>query len=164
MCSPGAALDAATAAEFLYREARLLDERRFEEWLALFAPEGRYWIPAGVADAPGTEPAIVDDDHATLEDRVRRLRSPVSFAQSPPSRTVHLLANIEVGAGADGCPEVRAAGVVHEERLGQLRALPGRWTYLLRRADAGDEPWLIVRKTVRLLQCDRALYNLTCLL
>lgn len=157
---PQLSLDAAS--RFVFREARLLDERRFEEWLALFAPDGRYWIPAGPAETPGSEPAIVDDDHPTLEDRVRRLRSPVSFAQSPPSRTVHLLGNIEVEAAPEGLWSVQAAGVVHEARLDLLRALPGRWRYLLRAGEAGGEPWRIVLKSVRLVHYDQALYNLTC--
>jgi 3-phenylpropionate/cinnamic acid dioxygenase small subunit len=150
------------ASRFVYREARLLDERRFEEWLGLFAADGRYWIPAGPAGTPGVEPAIVDDDHPTLEDRVRRLRSPVSFAQSPPSRTVHILANLEVERDRDGLWRVHAAGVVHEARLDLLRALPGRWQYVLRHEETGDEPWRIVLKSVRLVHYDQPLYNLTC--
>lgn len=149
-----------SASRFVYREARLLDERRFEEWLELFARDGRYWIPAGPDETPGVEPAIVDDDRPTLEDRVRRLRSPVSFAQSPPSRTVHLLGNIELAA-ADDLWRVDAAGVVHESRLGQVRALPGRWRYLLRAEEGGGPSWRIVLKSVRLVHYDQALYNLT---
>lgn len=152
------------AEAFLYREARLLDERRFEDWLAMFTPDGRYWIPGGDSDDPGAEPAIVDDDRPTLEDRIRRLRSPVSFAQLPPSRTVRLVGNVELETALPAEARVRAVGIVHEYRAGQARAFATRCGYVLRRSGEGDQPWRIAEKRVRLLNYDQPLYNLTFLL
>ena len=165
----GAAADGppsrAEAEAFLYREARLLDERRFEEWLGLFAADGRYFIPGGESDEPVVEPAIVDDDRPTLEDRVHRLRSPVTFAQVPPSRTLHLVGNVEVGpAVAPGEWRLHASCIVHEARAGETRSFAGRFSYVLRRTEGGAEPWRIAEKRVRLLNYDHPLYNLTFLL
>src|SRR5215211_1771394 len=60
----------------LEREARLLDQLRYEEWLALFAPECIYWVPATPnAGDPRREVAVMFDDRRRLEDRVYRLRT-----------------------------------------------------------------------------------------
>src|SRR3954468_14074208 len=84
------------AAALLYREARLLDERRYDEWLELFTDDGIYWLPihtdGGDAD-PRSAISIVYDDAARRGERVfRALETPV-LDQSPPSRTVHVVAN-----------------------------------------------------------------------
>jgi ethylbenzene dioxygenase beta subunit len=146
---------------FLYREARLLDERRFSEWLALFAPEASYRIPADEEGDPGRV-ALVDDDRPTLEDRVARAESPLAHCQSPPSRTVHLVGNVEAEAEADGTVRAWAACVVYETRLGRTRALPARVAYRLEPGPGGG--WRIREKTVWLLERDLALENLTFLL
>jgi 3-phenylpropionate/cinnamic acid dioxygenase small subunit len=102
--------------QFLYREARLLDERRFHEWLALFTDDVRYWMvtrsnlyprsskaiailnPDRNADENADEDAlaILDETKKTLEGRVARLETGMAWAEDPPSRTRHLIANIEV--------------------------------------------------------------------
>ena len=78
--------------DFVYREASLLDEGRFDEWLDLFAPHGRYWMPL----EPGqTDPHLVTsllyEDLFMLRLRVERLRGARTFSQKPPSRGHHLL-------------------------------------------------------------------------
>jgi 3-phenylpropionate/cinnamic acid dioxygenase small subunit len=106
--------------QFLYREARMLDERRFHEWLTLFTEDVRYWMvnrtnrypksskalaildPARyVEDDIGAddELAILDESKETLTARVKRLDTGMAWAEDPPSRTRHLLANIEVEPG-----------------------------------------------------------------
>ncbi|HEY1290730.1 MAG TPA: aromatic-ring-hydroxylating dioxygenase subunit beta [Burkholderiales bacterium] len=79
-------------ARFVRREARLIDEKRFDEWLALFAEDAHYWVPA----APGqTDPlghnSIAYEDRLLLELRVERLKSQRAFSQRPPSRCLHVL-------------------------------------------------------------------------
>jgi 3-phenylpropionate/cinnamic acid dioxygenase small subunit len=106
--------------KFLHREARLLDERRFAEWLDLLTEDARYWMvtrrnryPKGRkaiaimdpdyddADLPGEDDlAVIDDDKATLARRVARLGTGMAWAEDPPSRTRHLITNIEVESGA----------------------------------------------------------------
>ena len=154
------------AEALLYREARLLDERRFEEWLALFADDAHYLVPSGDA-APGgpAEPAIIDDDRPGMEDRVHRLRSPATWAQSPPSHTLHLVANVELGApDGQGGQAVHAACVIHESRLGRSRAFAARCLYILRPSPEGGPSWRIALKRVALLEADQPLFNLTFLL
>jgi 3-phenylpropionate/cinnamic acid dioxygenase small subunit len=113
--------------QFLYREARLLDERRFHEWLELFTDDVRYWMGARTNRYPRSSKAIailspnryVEDDHTredelsildeskeTLAGRVARLDTGMAWAEDPPSRTRHLLTNIEVAPG-DGASELK---------------------------------------------------------
>ena len=154
----GDALTRAEAERFLYREARLLDERRFEEWLDLFAAGGRLFVPG----TPGEEDevAIIDDDRATLADRVHLLRSPATYAQVPPSRTLRLVSNVEVRG-----LQVHSVQLIHEARLGQVRTVAARCRHDLVPADRdGGEPWRIASKVLHLVDCDHALGNLTFLL
>ncbi len=82
---------------FLFNEARLLDERRFEEWLDLFTETGWYWVPVQPdQDNPRDTISLIYDDRRLLETRVRRFRSPRIHAQMPPSRTSHLIGNVTI--------------------------------------------------------------------
>ena len=134
-------MDAATIGEveqFLYREARLLDERRFHEWLDLFTEDVRYWMaarsnryprhskaisildPERYAEDDTTredELAVLDETKATLSARVARLETGMAWAEDPPSRTRHVLSNIEVepGPGPDELT-VHANYVVYRSR------------------------------------------------
>ena len=82
---------------FLFHEARLLDERRYDEWLALYLPEAWYWAPSRADQAsPRDTISIVYDDRRLMEMRVRRLKHPQAHAASPPSRTTRLIGNIAV--------------------------------------------------------------------
>jgi 3-phenylpropionate/cinnamic acid dioxygenase small subunit len=83
------------------REARLLDERRFEEWLALYTPDCEYWVPAWHDDAPTTDPRtelslIYYTSRKGLEERVWRITSGLSAASNLIPRTAHLVASVEV--------------------------------------------------------------------
>jgi 3-phenylpropionate/cinnamic acid dioxygenase small subunit len=114
--------------QFLYREARLLDERRFHEWLELLTDDIRYWMgnrsnrypksskAIAILDpdryveddlAKENELAILDEDRASLAGRVARLDTGMAWAEDPPSRSRHLITNIEVEAG-DTAQEVKA--------------------------------------------------------
>ena len=106
--------------QFLYREARLLDERRFQEWLALLTDDIHYWMGARTNRYPKVskaiaildperyseedltqedELAILDETKETLSRRIARLETGMAWAEDPPSRTRHLLSNIEVEPG-----------------------------------------------------------------
>jgi 3-phenylpropionate/cinnamic acid dioxygenase small subunit len=100
--------------QFLHKEARLLDERRFHEWLALFSDDVRYWMvgrsnrypqsskaiaaldPGRRNDDDENALAILDESKKTLIGRVARLETGMAWAEDPPSRTRHLITNIEV--------------------------------------------------------------------
>lgn len=87
----------------LYREAELLDEGRMEEWLALMAPDLRYVVPIVVTRERGADTTAptrhFDDDYQTLRLRVQRLATEYAWAENPPSRTRHLVGNIQVAPG-----------------------------------------------------------------
>jgi len=82
---------------FVVREARLIDEQRFDEWYELFTDDAYYWVPV----APGqTDPlshnSIAYEDKLLLQLRIERLRSPLAYSQKPPSRCLHVLQTPEV--------------------------------------------------------------------
>jgi 3-phenylpropionate/cinnamic acid dioxygenase small subunit len=106
--------------QFLYREARLLDERRFHEWLELLTDDVRYWMPVRTNRYPKASKAIVildpdrytekdlgqeddlaifDETKETLGRRIARLETGMAWAEDPPSRTRHIVCNIEVEPG-----------------------------------------------------------------
>ena len=86
-----------TPEQFLYHEARLLDEQRFEEWLSLFTEDATYWVPLeqGQKD-PYQTSSLIYDDRTLLELRVKQLRHPRAHARAPLPRTVHQVGNIVV--------------------------------------------------------------------
>jgi 3-phenylpropionate/cinnamic acid dioxygenase small subunit len=78
--------------DFAVREARALDEKRYDEWNALFTDDGIYWVPLtpGQPDGIGHTSHLYEDK--LLRDiRIERLKSPRAFSQQPPSRAHHLL-------------------------------------------------------------------------
>ena len=102
-----------TICAFLYREARLLDDRAWDEWLTCYARDATYWMPAWDDDDE-----ITEDPHAQisliyypnrdgLEDRVFRIKTERSGASTPEPRTSHNVTNVEVLAERDGEVDVR---------------------------------------------------------
>ena len=87
---------------FLYREARLLDDRALDEWLDCYAEGAEYWMPAWTDDdALTTDPKaqvslIYYANRKGLEDRVYRLKTERSSASTPEARTSHFIGNVEV--------------------------------------------------------------------
>jgi len=143
---------------FIEREARLLDQGKFEEWLALFAPECLYWVP-GTPDGgdPRREVAVVFDDRRQLENRIYRLRTGYAWSQVPASRTVRLVSNVEVfGTDAPAVWMVRSNFMVSELRAGERRTLAGWCGHRLAERDGRLE---IRVKQVNLIDCDRSLRN-----
>jgi 3-phenylpropionate/cinnamic acid dioxygenase small subunit len=142
----------------LEREARLLDQLRYEDWLTLYAPECVYWVPATPnAGDPRREVAVMFDDRRRLEDRVYRLRTGFAWSQAPASRTVRLITNVEVFAtGDDTVRMVRSNFLISEFWGDETRLLSG-WTG--HRCVVQDGRWLIQAKQVNLLECDQSIRN-----
>jgi 3-phenylpropionate/cinnamic acid dioxygenase small subunit len=153
------------AQEILHREARLLDERQFDEWLDLFTDDASYSLPIVDSDDP-REPALIKDSKAGMEERVYRLTKTLAHAQNPPSRTQHDVTNIEVEPAADGTMDVHCNQTVHELRGGEVfhvglatpRLFAARCWYLL---VPGDDGWRIKNKTCSLITREYPIYNLT---
>ena len=152
---------------FLYREARLLDERRFHDWLELLTDDVHYRMAARpnryprsskaiamldrqryVEEDPAGEDALAlfDETKETLTGRVARLDTGMAWAEDPPSRTRHFIANIEVEAGnTDGELKVwcnylvyRSRGEMEQDfyvgaREDVLRQVNGSWRIARRR-------------------------------
>lgn len=160
------------AEDFLYREARLLDSGQLEAWLGLFAADGIYWLPIDEQADPEREPSIIYDDAPQRAKRVFQLLQGSHYAQVPPSRTVHVISNVEVEDGATASEvTLRCNVIVYELRpgdhqglqvgLGKARAVVGRCEYRLRYE---QERWAIALKKVVLIDRDLPLHNLTFML
>jgi 3-phenylpropionate/cinnamic acid dioxygenase small subunit len=158
--------------QFLYREVRLLDERRFHEWLQLLTDDIRYWMAGRTNRYPKSskaiaildparyveddlikedELAILDEDKTTLDARVARLDTGMAWAEDPPSRTRHLISNIEVEPG-DMESELKAYSnfIVYRSRA-ELEEdfYVGTRQDVLRRVDGA---WKIARRKIILDQ------------
>jgi len=103
---PAVASDAerSAVAEFLYREARLADEARYAEWLALWTDDAVYWVPATTDPEADPEKHLshIYDNRTRLETRVKLLQTGHRYSQEPPSLMRRLISNIEVAKGEDG--------------------------------------------------------------
>jgi len=87
---------------FLYRECRLLDDEQWDEWLACYHPDARFWMPCWdddgrlVTDPQREISLIFYPDRQGLEDRVFRIKTERSSATTPDTRTSHNISNVEV--------------------------------------------------------------------
>jgi 3-phenylpropionate/cinnamic acid dioxygenase small subunit len=78
--------------EFVYQEARLIDEKRFDEWLDLFTEDGLYYMPLTRDQPEGrTHNSLYYDDRLLLSVRIERLRRPSAYSQGEPSWCQHVL-------------------------------------------------------------------------
>ena len=146
----------------LHLEARLLDEGRFEDWLALFAEECLFWIPGSPGGDPQREIAVAFDDRRQLEGRIYRLRTGHAWSQVPPSRTSRIVANVEAFRGeSDAVCMVRSSFLVTEWRNGETRLFAGWNAHRLARDGDG---WKILVKQINLIDCDQNLRNPSLLL
>jgi 3-phenylpropionate/cinnamic acid dioxygenase small subunit len=133
---------------FYIREAWLLDERKFAEWLDLFAEDVLYFMPRR-KNVPRREShrevtplgdlAVFEDDKRYLAMRVARLDSGMAWAEDPPSRTRHLIGNLVVEPLDNGDVQAKTAFIVYRSHLETdqqllagsredvLRAVNGAW-------------------------------------
>jgi 3-phenylpropionate/cinnamic acid dioxygenase small subunit len=141
------------------REARLLDQLRFDEWLAMYAPECIYWVPGTPqAGDPRREISISFDDRRRMEDRIYRLRTGYAWSQAPKSRTVRMISNVEVFATAESTVRmVRSNFLISEFRVDGTRFLSGWCGH--RFAQRQDQRWEIRVRQVNLIDCDQNLRN-----
>ena len=107
--------------QLLEREARLLDQNRFEDWLAMYAASCIVWVPAAEeAGDPRREVAIYFDDRRRLEDRIFRLRTGKAWSQVPASRCVRQVTNVEVFRAGE--TRLLAAWCAHRLAGGRIEA------------------------------------------
>jgi 3-phenylpropionate/cinnamic acid dioxygenase small subunit len=159
--------------DFLYHEAELLDERRFEEWLELFTEDARYFMPMRrnvPADQlereftrEGADVNWFDEGKDTLTRRVKQIRTGVHWAEQPPSRTCHMVSNVQLlhasPAGAPTEAGVKSRFLLYRNRVEtETDILAGKREDLLRRVDGG---WRIARRQIVLDQNVLLAKNLT---
>ncbi len=150
--------------DFVYAEARLLDEQRFEQWLELFCDDGYYWMPLSHDQTdPILQGSLMYEDKLLLRVRVERLAGQRTFSQQPRSRSHHLLAQPQIEVDhpwhqpQNGQYVVRAAFHYAEAREDEQNLYAG-WATL--QLQALDGALRIKQKRVDLLNCDAAHRNI----
>lgn len=150
------------AEAFLIKEARLMDEHRYDEWLELWEPELVYWIPCNEDDFdPGRHVSLIYDGRDGLTERLWRLKGKQAHAQRPKSKLLRTVSNIVIEQDDGGTLVVSSAFVLGEVRNGVQSIYLGRNLHtLVRRGEA----LRMKQKKVMLLNNDAPLGNLTFLL
>ena len=140
--------------DLVHREARLLDQARFDDWLALYADDAYYWVPLRPGQKnPDEEVSIFYDDRMLMETRVRRLAHAHAHAQTPQSRTVRVLGKVMLddSDATKGEYVTSATFMMIEYRQNEQRVYGGTARHCLRRADDG---WRIAWKRIDLVNAE----------
>jgi biphenyl 2,3-dioxygenase subunit beta len=154
--------------QFLYEEAAVLDERRFHEWFDLLADELDYWMPVrstvSRADkdkefAKRGESAFFDEDKGLIAERIRKLETPYSWSEDPPSRTRRMLSNIRIRRLSAETVEASCNFLIYRSRFSsEENVFAGRREDTLRRVNGG---WKIARRHIFLDQVSLGSANLS---
>ncbi len=146
--------------DFLFLEARLLDEKRWDEWEALFIDDGEYWIPAtrGQPD-PLHHVSIMYEKSLLRAVRLKRYRHPNAMSLQPEPQSVHLVSNVLLDAFDQDTGTVTAHSkfVVLEHRRETTNTYGGSYTHVL---DKAADSYRIRMKKVELVNCDGILESI----
>ena len=143
--------------DFVVREARLLDDKRYEEWLDLWTEDGIYWVPLTPEQSDGIHHnSHLYEDKLLRDLRIERLKSPRAFSQQPPSRCHHLLQTptVEAFDTAANRHVLRTEFHYTESQGDELQFYVGTVFHHLTLQDGALRMTL---KRVNLLNCDAAL-------
>jgi 3-phenylpropionate/cinnamic acid dioxygenase small subunit len=154
---------------FLFHEARLMDEHRYEEWERYWSDDGVYWVPAFHGDYdPDERVSIIYDQRAGIAARVKRLSGHHAYAQQPKTRLLRTVSNVEVRECSSAELLVESNFVLSAQRQEDVQVWSGRSTHRLRlppdRATAEWEGWRICYKKVSLVPLEIPLANMSFLL
>src|SRR3954470_20497435 len=146
--------------DFVIREARMIDQHRFEEWLDLFAEDGFYWMPLewGQTD-PRLTTSLMYEDKLLLKIRVERLKGNRTFSQKPKSRCHHVLQTPQIERRDEACNEFVTWTPMHYvETRNDDQQLYAAWaTHTLAIVDGKLK---IKLKRVDIVNCDAAFGNI----
>ena len=148
--------------QFLYVEARLADENRYEDWESLWADDGVYWVPANSGDIdPELEMSIIYDNRSRISVRIRQFLSGKRFAAEPEIQVRRSVSNVELlEENGDevrvGCNSVYFVSTENDDQMWGSRN-----EFVLRRVEGGFK---LVRKNVVLVNAHKALPNLVFLI
>ena len=159
---------------FLYGEAELLDERRYEDWLDLFTEDARYFMPmrrnvpadelAREFTREGADVNWFDEGKDTLTRRVKQILTGVHWAEQPPSRICHMVSNVQILRASPAGPapaevDVKNRFLIYRNRVEtETDLLVGKREDSLRRVDG---VWKIARRKIILDQSVLLVKNLT---
>jgi 3-phenylpropionate/cinnamic acid dioxygenase small subunit len=155
MSGPG--LSEEQLARFVYREALLIDEKRYDEWLELFSDDAHYWMPLTRGQPDGVNhTSLLYEDKLLLRVRIERLKTGRAFAQQQPSFCQHVLQMPELLERNDAKQEyiTRAPFLYVETQLDDQMVLAGVVTHQLLTLDGKLR---IRQKKVEIVNCDAAL-------
>jgi len=156
------AVDRQQVEQFIYYEADLMDEHRYDEWLALWTDDALYWVPSGGDDIdPKREISLIYDDRVRLQVRITRLKSGFAHAQEPKSRMRRVVSNIVTKEAENGDIVVFSNFLLIELRRGKQDTFAGRTVHRLR-PDNGS--FRLASKKVLLVNNDEYIDNLTFLI
>lgn len=147
---------------FIYQEARFQDEHQYDDWEALWADDGVYWIPAnGQGGDPEQEMSIIYDNRSRIALRIKQLHTGKRHSQSPRSSLRRIVSNIEILEAEGDSVTVSANAFVFESNLRGDTVWPSRNEYRLRRENGALR---MVLKKVILTNNDKALFSLSFLI
>lgn len=142
------------AEDLIYREARLLDEKKWHDWLALYSEDALFWMPSWASEYETTSDPELElnliylKGRSHLEDRVFRLETGESFASVPMARTAHVVSGVTVDETGDREIIARASWIVHSFGIHGGITRGGWYDYTLRRAGNG---LLIAKKKITMI-------------
>lgn len=143
---------------FIYREARLQDEHRYDDWEALWTDDGVYWVPANGDDGdPEQVMSIIYDNRSRIALRIRQFHTGKRFSQTPQSRLCRLVSNIEVVEDDGRELSVRTNALIFENQTRGDVVWAARTEYRLRRVEGALR---MARKKVSLANNQDALYSM----
>ena len=125
---------------FLYFQAEVLDERRWEAWLNLFTEDGIYWMPASREQKIGEgQPNIFYEDYHLMNMRIRRVEHPYAHSQAAGHRTSHVVSNVIIQKEEKAKGELLVSSRFHmvEYRLDDQRYFGGKYTHTLKKNEYG---------------------------
>jgi benzoate/toluate 1,2-dioxygenase subunit beta len=138
---------------FLFREAKYMDEHRFDEWLSLWGDPAQYWVPCNDDDIdPSRQVSIIYDDRQRLEQRIDRLKSGSVQALDPRPRMRRVISNIDAEPGVGGELTVQSNFILCLARGETQQLWAGRSIHTLQRHPDGFK---IARKKVLLINNDQ---------
>jgi 3-phenylpropionate/cinnamic acid dioxygenase small subunit len=155
--------------DFFAHEGELLDERRFDAWLGLFADDARYWMPvarniehdntAAEYTREQRDVAWFDEDKRTLLQRVMQLKGGDHWAEEPFSRTSHITTNIRIESASPAELTVKSRFIVYVNRRdSEVRLFVGKRVDILR---VDGDSFLIRKRSIFLDQSKLLFKNLT---
>jgi benzoate/toluate 1,2-dioxygenase subunit beta len=137
---------------FLYREARLMDEGQYREWLSLWTDDAIYWVPCNEDDDPTRDVSLIYDNRDRLAQRIDRLTSGTVQAMDPRPRMRRVVSNIEIEADVGDDLTVASNFILGHARWDTQQLWVGRTVHKLRRS---GESLQIAFKKVVLINSDQ---------